>query len=86
MRLASVVLKKCRLGVPLDKILKAATIGNAKAFNLDKQYGTVEEGKKANLLLLRSNPLATLSAYNEIDIVFLAGTAIQRETLSAQEQ
>ncbi|AEP31426.1 amidohydrolase family protein [Brumicola nitratireducens] len=75
-----------KFGVPLDKILKAATIGNAKAFNLDKQYGTVEEGKKANLLLLRSNPLATLSAYNEIDIVFLAGTAIQRETLSAQEQ
>jgi imidazolonepropionase-like amidohydrolase len=75
-----------KFGVPLDKILKAATISNAKAFNLDKQYGTVQVGKKVNLLLLKSNPLQTIKAYNEIDIVILAGKPILRESLSADRQ
>lgn len=30
-----------RLGIPLSSILKAATIGNAIAFNLEDRYGTV---------------------------------------------
>jgi len=38
-------------------VLTAATINNAKQFNIENDYGTVEVGKIANLLLLKDNPL-----------------------------
>ena len=72
-----------RFGVPLSSILKAATIGNAKAFKLDDQYGTVEAGKVANLLLLTTNPLEKVEAYNNIDTVIIRGRVIKRSDLAA---
>jgi imidazolonepropionase-like amidohydrolase len=71
-------------GVPLEGILKAATINNAKAFNLEDKYGTVETGKVANLLLLSSDPLESIEAYNDIVTVFLRGRVIKRSALSAK--
>jgi imidazolonepropionase-like amidohydrolase len=70
-------------GIPLDAILRAATINNAKQFGLDRDYGTVQAGKIANLLLLTSNPLETVRAWSMIDRVVLRGVVIERETLAA---
>jgi imidazolonepropionase-like amidohydrolase len=50
-------------GVSLRQLLAAATIDNAEAFNLADRYGTVEEGKVANLLLLDENPLDSVDAW-----------------------
>ena len=50
---------------------------------LDRDLGTIEIGKRAHLLLLRANPLESVEAYNTIEVVFLAGRLIPRETLSA---
>jgi len=72
-------------GIPLSKILASATIENAKAFKLEKLYGSVEKGKKANLLLLDKNPLEDISAYNSILKVIIRGKVIIRNTLSAKE-
>lgn len=72
-------------GIPLSKILASATIDNAKAFKLEKLYGTIEKGKKANLLLLDKNPLEDISAYNSILKVIIRGKVIIRNTLSAKE-
>jgi len=71
-------------GISLKKILAAATINNATQFGMEADYGTVEVGKIANLLLLRQNPLETVAAWDSIDTVFLHGKAINRETLQAQ--
>jgi imidazolonepropionase-like amidohydrolase len=70
-------------GVSETKLFHALTIDNARALQLDKQIGTVEPGKTANLLLLRANPLASVEAYDTIDIVFLHGRPILRTDLSA---
>jgi imidazolonepropionase-like amidohydrolase len=70
-------------GVSLNKILQAATINNAKAFNLEKSVGSIEIGKKANLLILNQNPLKTIEAYNDIEFVIINGQAIERESLAA---
>jgi len=70
-------------GISLEKILRAATYNNAKAFHLESLYGGVERGKKANLLILKSNPLVNINAYNEIEIVIISGKLIPREKLSA---
>jgi imidazolonepropionase-like amidohydrolase len=72
-------------GIPLPAILRAATINNARQFHLDKDYGTVEAGKIANLLLLTANPLETVRAWTSIDQVILRGSAIKRESLAANK-
>ncbi|RPG30409.1 MAG: hypothetical protein CBB72_013750 [Muricauda sp. TMED12] len=71
-------------GIPLGNILAMATIENAKAFNLEKLYGTVEEGKKANLLILNKNPLQDIMAYNDIEQVIINGKSLNRKNLSAK--
>lgn len=73
-----------KIGIRLKDILAAATINNANAFGLQENYGTIEPGKKANLVLLNSNPLTSVSAYNDINKVILGGTVIEREKLSVQ--
>ena len=70
-------------GVPLDAIFRAATLNNARQFGLAKDYGTVEAGKIANLLLLTANPLETMRAWAQIDKVILHGNVIERESMAA---
>jgi imidazolonepropionase-like amidohydrolase len=73
-------------GIPLSAIFAAATINNARQFRLEKDYGTVEKGKIANLLLLDANPLASVEAWSRIDKVILRGEPIDRETLAADSK
>ena len=70
-------------GIPLASIFRAATINNARQFGLEKDYGSIEPGKIANLLLLTANPLETISAWDNIERIILRGTAIKRESLVA---
>ncbi len=53
-------------GVTLSQLFDAATIDNARFFGLDDEIGTIEVGKRADLLLLEKNPLLDLSAYDTI--------------------
>jgi hypothetical protein len=68
-------------GVPLSRILRAATVDNAVVFGLSKDRGTIEVGKRADLLLLRADPLKTITAYDAIDTIFLNGIPIPRTSL-----
>jgi len=72
-----------RAGIPLDALLHSLTIGNAQAFGLQDTIGTIEVGKRADLLILSANPLDDVSAYNKIEHVILSGTLISRSSLSA---
>ncbi len=71
-------------GVSLHQLLDAATRANAQAFHLDDDYGTVEAGKVANLLLLDANPLESVEAWNAIHAVVLHGSVVPRSSLVAQ--
>ena len=44
-------------GVSEAKLFRAMTIDNARIMRLDDEIGTVEPGKKANLLLVSADPL-----------------------------
>tara|TARA_B100000676_G_C18045857_1_gene827876 strand:- start:1297 stop:2130 length:834 start_codon:yes stop_codon:yes gene_type:complete len=57
---------------PIDA-LKAATIIPAKFFNLEKEIGTIDVGKKADLLILNSNPLINISNTADIQTVITKG-------------
>ena len=67
-------------GVPLQEALRAATLENAVAFRLSDR-GTIEPGKRADLLLLRENPLKSVAAYDSIDSIFLDGEPLPRASL-----
>ena len=72
-------------GAPLSLVLRAATLDNAKALGLARDLGSIEVGKRADLLLLKDNPLASISAYDSIEIIFLNGEPIAREGLRARD-
>jgi imidazolonepropionase-like amidohydrolase len=70
-------------GIPLSAIFAAGTLHNARQLGLESDYGTIEPGKVANLLLLHANPLADVDAWTAIDQVILHGEPIDREALAA---
>ena len=63
-------------GVPLPLILRAATLDNAKALRLSHEVGSIQVGKRADLLLLKHNPLESISAYDSIETIFLNGEPV----------
>ena len=65
------------------QIFRAATLSNAEALGLASEVGTVQVGKRANLLLLRQNPAVTMEAYDGIVKIILRGRVVDRQQLAA---
>ncbi|HEX8896430.1 MAG TPA: amidohydrolase family protein, partial [Terriglobales bacterium] len=72
-------------GAPLSLLFRAATIDNATALRLASEVGSIEVGKRADLVLLKENPLVSVTAYDSIETVFLDGQPIAREALRPQQ-
>ena len=53
--------------------IQAATIVAARAMGLDQESGTVEPGKRADLVLLDGDPLANISAVRRVSAVVTRG-------------
>jgi imidazolonepropionase-like amidohydrolase len=70
-------------GVTPAQIFRAATLSNAQALNLDQDIGTVQVGKRANLLLLHQDPTQTIQAYADIAKVILGGRVLDPANLVA---
>ncbi len=60
-------------GISEYEILKTATINPAQFLRLDKDYGTIEINKIANLVILNKNPLINIGNTEEIYKVILNG-------------
>lgn len=63
------------------QILQSATINPAKILNKDKEFGSIEVGKSADLVLLNSNPVENLDHLTDIDSVFRNGVPIDRKNI-----
>jgi imidazolonepropionase-like amidohydrolase len=61
--------------------LLTATKYSAEVLNQTKNIGTIEEGKMADLLLLKSNPLEDIRNTQNIEIIIKNGKVIHREKL-----
>lgn len=60
---------------PID-IICGATIVNAEMMGKENEIGSIERGKKANLLVLKSNPLENIANMKSIAIVIKNGRLI----------
>jgi cytosine/adenosine deaminase-related metal-dependent hydrolase len=71
-----------KAGLPAMRALQAATRNPARVFNLPDQ-GTIEQGKRADLVLLDANPLANIENAKKIRAVVAAGRLFDRNDLDS---
>jgi imidazolonepropionase-like amidohydrolase len=57
---------------PMEAI-QAATIVPARAMGLDKESGTVEKGKRGDIILINGNPLEDIRATRNVEYVITNG-------------
>lgn len=69
------------LGASPEEALRAATREPAIAMRRERELGTIAPGIRADLVLLRANPLASISNLAAIDAVMVRGIYLPRETI-----
>lgn len=67
------------VGMPMDDVIKAATLNGAKILGRDYETGTVEPGKLANFVFLRENPLEGPKALESVELTVKRGRAYARK-------
>ncbi|MFT4676425.1 MAG: imidazolonepropionase-like amidohydrolase [Patiriisocius sp.] len=67
-----------RAGMTPLQALEASTIRPTEFFRIEDQLGTIEVGKRADLVLLSANPLEDIRNTRRIDLVISKGKIIQR--------
>jgi hypothetical protein len=72
-----------KAGLTPAQALRTATINPAIYFNMEKQMGTIAEGKTANLVLLDANPLENISNTQKINTVVVNGKFLIKSDLDA---
>ena len=63
-------------GVPPMKAIQAATLNVAKTFKKDKDYGSVEPGKVADLSIVEGDPLQDIWMTQNVNMVVMDGKVI----------
>ena len=61
---------------PMEAI-QAATLASARAMGMEKESGTIEVGKRADVILVDGNPLDNISDIRKVSAVFSGGRMFQ---------
>lgn len=64
------------VGMTNEQVLLAATKGDAELLGLLDEIGTIESGKRADLVVLGANPLEDLRNAGKVDLVIQGGCAL----------
>jgi len=68
-------------GMAPMEVLRSASSYVAEAYKIDEDVGTLEVGKRADLLIMDENPLTDPDNYRLINTVIQAGVVINRDAL-----
>jgi hypothetical protein len=63
-------------GVPTQEIVKAATVNGARWLSKDTEFGTIEPGKRADLILVDGDPLKDIRKMRKIAVVIQDGRIV----------
>jgi imidazolonepropionase-like amidohydrolase len=74
------------VGVPPMKVIQSSTSWAMEAWGKGKEAGTVEAGKRADVLVLNRNPLDDMHATMDIFTIVQGGHVIDREGLARKRQ
>jgi len=69
-------------GLTPMQVIQSATKWGAEAWGRSKEIGTLEAGKRADILILNRNPLDDFTAITDISRIIFSGTVIDREGLA----
>ncbi len=67
----------CAFGLPQEEALKALTINAAEILGIDKEVGSLEPGKRANIIVTDGDPLEVVT---NLHYLFIAGKPVPLET------
>jgi imidazolonepropionase-like amidohydrolase len=68
------------LGLSPAAAISLATQGNAQLLALDQVTGTIDVGKSADLVIVRNDPMISISALKSIAYIVRAGRLYDRDT------
>lgn len=66
-------------GIPNAEILKAATVNGARWLGKEDEFGTIEPGKRAHLVLVDGNPLEDIEEIRNVVLVVKDGVVVYRD-------
>ena len=69
-------------GIPALDVIRIATLNAAKFLGKEKQLGSIEEGKLADMVLLSADPAADINNSKQIHLVIKNGNLVDRGKLN----
>ncbi len=63
-------------GISAAQAIRSASLSVAEAWRKERDYGSVEKGKVADLVIVRGDPLKDISATQQVEMVFMDGKAM----------
>ena len=67
-------------------LIYTATLSNAKILGIDKETGSIEPGKSADLLVLGANPLDDFKTLSKPEMVVMKGHVIRNPKIKKQDE
>ena len=65
-------------GITPMQVIVSFSKNASEALRIDRDFGTLAEGKVADMILLSSNPLGNIRSLRDIDTVFIGGQPVAR--------
>ena len=72
-------------GIPETQAIKCCTYNGARILRRDKEFGSLQKGMSADVLLVGGNPAKNISDTRNVRHVFLQGKQVDRDSLKFAE-
>ena len=72
-------------GIPELQVIKICTYNSAKVLRRDNEFGSIQVGKVADLLIVEGNPANDISDSRKVKHVFLRGNQVDRGSLKLKQ-
>ncbi len=69
------------LGMTTWEAIAASTVRASECFEKSDEFGTVQEGRRSDLLVLNSNPLEDINNLRDINLVVVQGVPYRQSEL-----